>query len=419
MAQTISEAMIEGTLGHELGNEPLEPSLPWHLDMLDSAPRVSALMGTKVYRGGGTILRGGSGVGQGANAALNWGGATKEGWKQANYANPRNWGRYGSQDYFHDTTRLTTPRTGGGKAEQRYSPYYMAAGANWVGRGMMGEGAGRAGGFLANTKMAENLQTRGLLAPGGEIVSRGFLARTTAASRVGMSSEAAMGRRAGTTAGFLQGAGYSADAAQGIAGNRLATQQALLTSGSGTITSRIGGFTAAAGRPMDNTVMRQLQTQARGAASPAQAAAQSAVQGARTATQWGAEMGLQQGVRHSSGQILSAGVKSGNLAKAAGMVGARAGMAASGVLMPAAVAWTAFDLARMGTKGVGHAASIGVDAYKSYRGDINKGILEGGFTDTEATMTSRARGVEAIQNSRLNARSILGNEAGSMAAHFG
>jgi hypothetical protein len=42
-----------------------------------------------------------------------------------------------------------------------------------------------------------------------------------------------------------------------------------------------------------------------------------------------------------------------------------------------------------------------------------------GYNDTEAAATSRARGVMAIQNSRLNARSMLGSEAGMMAAHFG
>jgi hypothetical protein len=39
--------------------------------------------------------------------------------------------------------------------------------------------------------------------------------------------------------------------------------------------------------------------------------------------------------------------------------------------------------------------------------------------DTEAAATSRSRGVMAIQNSRLNARSALGSEASMMAAHFG
>jgi hypothetical protein len=42
-----------------------------------------------------------------------------------------------------------------------------------------------------------------------------------------------------------------------------------------------------------------------------------------------------------------------------------------------------------------------------------------GFKDNEVAATSRARGVMAIQNSRLNARSLLGSEASMMAAHFG
>ena len=74
-------------------------------------------------------------------------------------------------------------------------------------------------------------------------------------------------------------------------------------------------------------------------------------------------------------------------------------------------------------KGVGKLMMGGVntakDAVKSFQGSINKPLFGAGFKDNEVAATSRARGVMAIQNSRLNARSMLGSESSMLAAHFG
>lgn len=59
------------------------------------------------------------------------------------------------------------------------------------------------------------------------------------------------------------------------------------------------------------------------------------------------------------------------------------------------------------------------DSIKSFKGSSTKDVFGMGFRDTEASMTSRSRGVQAIQNSRLNARSMLGSEAGALHQHFG
>ena len=59
------------------------------------------------------------------------------------------------------------------------------------------------------------------------------------------------------------------------------------------------------------------------------------------------------------------------------------------------------------------------DAAKSLQGSINKPIFGMGYKDTQFAATSRSRGVMAIQNSRLNSRSMLGSEAGMLASHFG
>ena len=79
----------------------------------------------------------------------------------------------------------------------------------------------------------------------------------------------------------------------------------------------------------------------------------------------------------------------------------------------------AYDLGKMAGEVVVSGINLARDAYKSVQGSINKPAFGMGYQDTEAAATSRARGVMAIQNSRLNARSVLGSEAGMMAAHFG
>ena len=78
-----------------------------------------------------------------------------------------------------------------------------------------------------------------------------------------------------------------------------------------------------------------------------------------------------------------------------------------------------YDLGKLAGKGVMAGGNFAKDAVKSMQGSMNKPLFGMGFRDNEVAATSRARGVAAIQNSRLNARSMLGSEAGMMAAHFG
>lgn len=78
-----------------------------------------------------------------------------------------------------------------------------------------------------------------------------------------------------------------------------------------------------------------------------------------------------------------------------------------------------YDLGKLAGKGVMAGGNFAKDAVKSMQGSMNKPLFGMGYRDNEVAATSRARGVAAIQNSRLNARSMLGSEAGMMAAHFG
>lgn len=79
-----------------------------------------------------------------------------------------------------------------------------------------------------------------------------------------------------------------------------------------------------------------------------------------------------------------------------------------------------YDISKMASTAIiGGGARLARDAVKSMQGSLNKPSFGMGFVDNEVAATSRARGVMAIQNSRLNARSTLGAEASMMAAHFG
>jgi hypothetical protein len=101
------------------------------------------------------------------------------------------------------------------------------------------------------------------------------------------------------------------------------------------------------------------------------------------------------------------------------MLAARAGMLAIPGLNVVAAAMMAYDLGQMAGELVKSGINLAKDANKSLKGSISKPLFGMGYQDTEAAATSRSRGVMAIQNSQLNARSALGNEASMMAAHFG
>lgn len=101
------------------------------------------------------------------------------------------------------------------------------------------------------------------------------------------------------------------------------------------------------------------------------------------------------------------------------VLGARAAALAIPGLQFVAAASLVYDLGKMAGEVVKSGIELARDANYSLQGSINKPMFGMGYRDTELAATSRARGVMAIQNSRLNARSSLGSEASMMAAHFG
>jgi hypothetical protein len=100
-------------------------------------------------------------------------------------------------------------------------------------------------------------------------------------------------------------------------------------------------------------------------------------------------------------------------------LGARTAAMAIPGLNLLATASLVYDLGKMGGELVKSGVNLARDAVKSMKGSIDKPMFGMGYKDNEVAATSRSRGVMAIQNSRLNARSMLGSEGSMMAAHFG
>jgi hypothetical protein len=111
-------------------------------------------------------------------------------------------------------------------------------------------------------------------------------------------------------------------------------------------------------------------------------------------------------------------VKAGG-AKAAMALGARAAAFAIPGMQVVGAAMLINDLGNMTGELIKGGINLARDAGKSLQGSIAKPTFGMGYKDTEAAATSRARGVMAIQNSRLNMRSLLGSEASMLAAHYG
>lgn len=130
-----------------------------------------------------------------------------------------------------------------------------------------------------------------------------------------------------------------------------------------------------------------------------------------------AQKALSEGVFKTLGtkRVLQASMTS----TGARVLGARAAALAIPGLQVVAAASLVYDLGRMGGEVIKSGINLARDASASIQGSINKPMFGMGYRDTELAATSRSRGVMAIQNSRLNARSVLGSEASMMAAHFG
>lgn len=92
---------------------------------------------------------------------------------------------------------------------------------------------------------------------------------------------------------------------------------------------------------------------------------------------------------------------------------------AARVAGPIGTALLVRDLTMFAGRSIGRTIKLGIEATQSATGNLSKSPFGMGYKDNSVAATSRQRGVMAISNSRLNARSFLGQEAASLFQQFG
>lgn len=400
---------------------------------LNNLPRESGVVGAMMWRGTNTITRGGFAPNTvSPHNMQKWTGFMKEGFRQRT-GRPMAHVMYANQDIFHGTGRAGFVGKFGASTQSRsYTPFMASTVANSAGRMLSGDatiGAGMSQ-RIANSAPGQALRSKGWVQPGGELVSRGFTTRVAAAARTSNMSQAAFAKRAGNVQNFLRGsyAGSSSigevasqravQGAKGFSGGSTTSAQALLMSGQGSLSQRWGGY-------MAGTVKGTTGTKILPGARPfADEGAQAAFSRARTDV---ARLGLQNRSSWGVGAAARGAVRSKSLRglkSGAKVIGARGAMSASRFAGPLGAGLFSMDMTELAVKSMGSmardASDFAMDLNDSYHGGMEGRVLEGGgFQDNRASLSSRQRGVAAIQNSRLNSRSVLGSEAGMMSSHFG
>lgn len=375
--------------------------LPIWFQTIDAAPGATALMGNTMNRGANTIIKGakakrGINASRGVRSPFSW---------AREHLNITS--RYSTQNYFFPNSK-------------RYTPFGAAQFGNraigWLGK-ETGVG-GRVGGVLGVRSRAASL------AETGGIFSQGMFGKLAAGGRMASMSDAAFARQAGAPNFIGRAIAEGAIDRKGFvtAADRLGAKNASSFATYATA-GRAGGFLGAARHGL-TSLGASATSEYLGTIAHSNTAARA---GANRAIQWADELadyGLKQG--YGVRQALGSGFRAaragsvGVAAKGAGLAGARLAAGLSNPIVGAAMAaWTVYDLTRMAATAASGIPRFVGDAIKSYQGTTRQRFMDPGFKDTEASMTARSRGVQAISNSRLNARSILGNEASAMARHFG
>ena len=393
-------------------------------------PASSHVVGWNALRGSQTILKGSkrardmkASIGSSINATLN----------------PRYWFRLPNYD------ALDTKARG-----EKYTPFQM----------LSGKTANKA--VSAMARQSSTLQK--MLTPSQleelksgkhmDMVGGGFMSRLTASARIGWSNENKANKVRKNIARFVEGSGddkvYASLASKLGKNFELASPgdlaHAQMSTVRGVASQYVGGYMQGSMFGTENATMRTFLEQ--GIKKNYTMGAEKAVQhlggaglkhvGGRVVADVGTDVGrtlISEGLA-KEGQTVGLRTlarAAGNSAfkeavgEGAGKILMKAGLsrAAStlGMWIPGVnVVMTAMmvhDLTEMGISMAKGGMEFGKEAMKSFQGSMYKPVMGMGYRDTEVAATSRARGVQAIQASRLNARSVLGNEASGMAAHFG
>ena len=404
------------------------------MDVMEAVPTMSTAAMVKSSRGGSTLMYGGradrgglfgrrpgmastfvaGADGIGSNAGLVRGGLRNLMYRPANVRS------FATRDYFG-----ATPIDGG----RTYNPFYGSSILNAPAR--VSAGISRSermnarfgqGGF--KTGLAGTLSRHGMIdQESGEVVSRGFASRIASSARIGAMSQTKFAGASAGMIGFLEDA-YSATPGSMKGMGQLGVAQMTAMSGSGPLTSRLGAWAAASQGNIGVDVTTRLNTAAgetaRGAAAAkAGLAASHRANAARQlagvgSARVGVSDSLMRAAQHATHR--GGGPAAGANLKLAGGAALRVGARFAG---PIGWGLLARDVGRFAGRTTARTVSTAIAAVGSYTSPTRTGIMQQSFTDNEVTRTSRARGVNAIQNSRLNSRSVLGNESAAMAAHFG
>lgn len=407
-------------------------------DVMEMYPGISVSGAIKMGRGTNTITRGGwadtpYSAGPASRGKRWFGkGAPKQGIYAGGtahlYHKPRNWTRVAHQDYFHMPYQ---------QGKYKYNPFYASSIPNFFSRALTGHAPDgsirqRVLGGKRSAQAGKGLMGRGIADEHtGDILSRGWTSRVNASSRImRMTDSQFVGSgTSGRVNRFITGAHRANLASAGIEAStaipnltRVQSSQAILGTMRG-VSGIAGGYLArlddAAGIGL-GSARESIFTKA-------------AERGWTTAAGDLDRIGLSNAnERITARQAWRGGREASQAAKAAG-TGGRARALMSGARVAGSVALRGFgravpflgwgllvkDVAKFTTKTTGRVMKGFVDAGHSYVGGLSNPIMGAQFRDSDVSRTSRSRGVMEIQNSRLNARSILGAESGSMAAHFG
>jgi len=385
-------------------NEPLDP---FWMRAMDSVPTAAQGLLWNAGRGSKMVMEG-----------LNNGGKGQRAWKNtgrirdsvSNTLRPTNWTKFGNYDAMYAERLNSSGKTAS------YTPFQaLARGGNYI-----AEKANLGGKYLNYSDLGQNAAGRRSLFGVGT------------ASRFTSNAKIAAGRASPGLSSFLNDAARRTNVT-GVGvhtmGGKVPTPGAtffasdaddmlkMAASSEGVISRHLLGYQAGA---MRGSSISAGQSLARTAGF------ESVAGGYANAI---ADMG-KAGLDVVDGSLMRAGSKVGGMRaitgaskgarmSAAKVVGMRGLTAASKFAGPVGWAMLAYDAGKLIGNGMKSAISLTGDAIESMQGSMNKPIFGMGYKDTQFAATSRARGVMAIQNSRMNARNVLGNEAGMVAAHFG
>lgn len=436
---------VGDTIGGQTLNDPnaVQPASPFGpvgtglLNASANIPNAFQTGGWNAMRGSNTIMEGGFG---GKNGIIR------------NNTNPRAWRRFANVDVYKvpsPTTKMSNVFFGG----EGWSPYFISNFVNHAATKIAHNGsiaaARQSAGLATSFKgkvfagSAQFLEKHGVISGSGaqHVLTPGMWSQMHTASNLGRMAHSGGTLSQGTASSlnnFMTTRGHSGmggpmfkpgmaadDAHKAFMAHSSSSKigQRIMGRGAGAIY----GDSAMAGRPIfDKAVARSAESLAYGGVGSMRTTStrEMAKGFGRTMSREAAEKALL-----AEGKTVTGRAVAGTVAKKSGAYAATwlAGSALDGplpIMDVAMTAWLIYDLAKLGAGMardfvVKPAVQFAKEGVSSVMGDVRRGPLEGSFKDNSAAMTSRSRGVAAIQNSRLNARSFLGAEAGAMAAHFG